>query len=59
MRQFTYISTATNRAQTLAHNFSEILFFKKTKLKTSQLSLVWSLFLSFALLTMATSFTKK
>jgi hypothetical protein len=55
MRQFTYISTTTNRAQTLAHNLSEILFFKKTKIKTSQLSLVWSLFLSFAFLTIATS----
>ena len=55
MRHFTYISTATNTAETLARNFSEILFFKKTKLKTPQWALAWSLFLSFALLTMSTN----
>jgi hypothetical protein len=55
MRQFTYISTTTNRAQTLAHNLSEILFFKKPKLKTPQRALAWTLFLSFALLAMSTS----
>jgi hypothetical protein len=41
----------------LARNFSEILFFKKTKAKTPQWALAWSLFLSFALLTMSTSLT--
>ncbi|CAN1578581.1 Bacterial TSP3 repeat [Spirosomataceae bacterium] len=55
MRQFTYISTTTNRAQTLAHNLSEILFYKKTKLKTPQWALAWLLFLSFAFLTIASN----
>ena len=57
MRHFTYISTTTNRAQILAHNLSEILFYKKTKLKTPQWALAWTLFLSFAFLTIATSLT--
>jgi hypothetical protein len=57
MRQFTYISTTTNRAQTLAHNLSEILFFKKPKLKTPQRALAWSVFLSFVFLSIATSLT--
>jgi hypothetical protein len=55
MRQFTYISTTTNRAHTLAHNLSEILFLKKTKAKTPQWALAWTLFLSFALLAMSTN----
>jgi hypothetical protein len=55
MRHFTYISTATNRAQIVARNLSEILFFKKTKAKTPQWALAWLLFLSFAFLTIASN----
>lgn len=57
MRQFTYISTATRTAQIVARNFSEILFFKKPKLKTPQRALAWSVFLSFVFLSIATSLT--
>ncbi len=55
MRHFTYISTATRTAQIVVRNFSEILFFKKPKLKTPQWALAWTLFLSFALLAMSTN----
>jgi hypothetical protein len=55
MRHFTYISTATNRAQIVVRNLSEKLFFKKTKAKTPQWALAWLLFLSFAFLTIASN----
>jgi large repetitive protein len=55
MRHFTYISTATNRAQIVARNLSEILFFNHIKAKIPQRALAWSLFLSVAFLTIATS----
>jgi hypothetical protein len=57
MRHFTYISTATNRAQIVARNLSEILFFNHIKAKIPQRALAWSLFLSVAFLTIATSLT--
>jgi hypothetical protein len=52
MRHFTYISTATRTAQIVVRNLSEKLFFNN---QASQWALVWSLFLSFALLTMSTN----
>ncbi len=52
MRHFTYISTATRTAQIVVRNLSEKLFFNN---QASQWALAWSLFLSFALLTMSTN----
>jgi hypothetical protein len=55
MRHFTYISTATKSAQIVVRNLSEKLFFNHIKAKIPQRALAWSLFLSVAFLTIATS----
>jgi len=55
MRYFNYVSTAANTPQNGACNFSAKLVFKNSKAQTSRWALVWSLILSFAVLTMTTN----